>query len=439
MLIANPEKENSVDPSPDWLALIAEGDKRQKMWLRLLAGDLTRRSVTPAELGAAHIAQQFERLKAEYLAAAAAAGKTEHKAEQDARWAVNSFTKSFNAITAKLGFERPVLERIAGPADMRAAERQTFVDNFGVALAAYHEKRPIDESSGEVNGFVNSWSVLTGQGVQLNQLEQFLDPANLERLADAFEAGALEAGAALQAWRTLAAYAKHLNNDPVYDDILRAARKLSKDPEIPNSTLLRLARFNAPGEFDDFMRRVRAETEIRGDGGILAIRNLFRIQAALYVLAAVFLPAKFEIINAGEFADLPGRKRTKWRPNLVLRASEQDLERVLDSTVIEPFDDYYRALEEVGAPPAALFIDPDGTCRQPPSAINSVEVLLANLGVELTLLELRDLGVSRMIWRGDSVEDMARAARLSERFFLARYKPLIDIIKELKRRGVRRP
>jgi len=166
---------------------------------------------------------------------------------------------------------------------------------------------------------------------------------------------------------------------------------------------------------------------------------LYRIQAALYVLAAVFSPATFKTIAAGEFAELPGRKRTKGRPSLVLRASEEDLEKALDATVIEPINAYYFALEAAGLPPTALFVDPDGTRRKAPNAINSVEVLLVNLDVTLTLLELRDLGVSRMIWRGDSVEDMARAARLSERFFLARYQKLIDVIEELKRRGVRRP
>ena len=54
--------------------------------------------------------------------------------------------------------------------------------------------------------------------------------------------------------------------------------------------------------------------------------------------------------------------------------------------------------------------------------------------VDLTASELRDLGVFRMAWGDDADETMAKAARVSDKYFRDRFRLMVDHVKASKRR-----
>lgn len=196
---------------------------------------------------------------------------------------------------------------------------------------------------------------------------------------------------------------------------------------------LDLQPFADPSVFSRFGAALVAQAKFAQASDLKIKTTLIRVGSALAALAAVSVPATFAIVADCAFDGEPDPQRPRRRPTLFSK-QYGNLEAQLGDKARELIDAFFFGfVEAFGSAPRSLLAGKDGELR--PWAQQSVNKQLGKIGAPFTGQDLRDLGVYRMAWQGDSNETMATAARLNLRYFKAYFKPMLDDI--LERKGPR--
>ena len=248
-------------------------------------------------------------------------------------------------------------------------------------------------------------------------------------------------GAAIQILRAVAQVAAQDANVEARDELNATATQIHErhgGNGVRGDLLRRLQRFNDVAAFQAFGRALVRATQVESYKDLRSLPGLTRVTSALASILAISAPASFEIINSMTFSG----PEYEGRPELQ-SPRYGSLETPLNPAIRGLLTDFYFSFRTAhGVYPQSILPGKDGLHR--PGGNASVNTFLKNLVVEfsdgktmrvdLTASELRDLGVFRMAWGDDADETMAKAARVSDKYFRDRFRLMVDHVKASKRR-----
>jgi hypothetical protein len=441
----NPQKQDVAAP---WSAVTPVGDKRQRRVMRFFEPHFVARDIGPLDVDDAT-------LRAIVAALPVNAAKTFFK-QPDAnnRYAANSFVRALADIERRAHFGLPQLTEIRPLNAEARADKAAFEARFAAQLESLfiNYRLPNAHANAEMraklaakgravitesnkyqvtNGLFNAFAIVATAIGAPDRLVELCSAKARPIITQAVKADT--SGRAIEMARSLSELAQAHEDYAAAGAFNQLAVGVSAQNDggvISAELLLDLQPFAAQSVFHRFGAALVAQAKFAQPGDLKKKATLCRVGGALGALAAVSAPATFDIIVDCSFVGQVDWRRARPRPTL-FSFRHGSLEAQLNSRARDLVDDFFFGFcDAFGFPPLSLLAGEDGQLRRWAQA--SVNKLLVRIDAPFTGQALRDLGVYRMAWRGDSNETMATAARLNLRYFKAYFKPMLDDIAERK-------
>ena len=410
-----------------WDHLIEHGNKRQRKDIRVVLPYFIANGLQVDDINNRVLTDLSQ-----YLQAPERDHSKNGLSEKHARWTVNS---AVHAIT-DLSDDDVSFTPLEGPRDSSEQKHEQFINTYSVELEGYFATRNTDTLSqkAEINAFKNCVTALEGIGFIPSSLKSIVTKEVRPDLMQALhERGRM--GSFVQAMRTLALFAVHCSHDDAEDAheiFSAAAHEEGCSQAMPSEQQSRLLPYIEESGFQKIFDQLMDEAWVPSDFDPSSIRRNNRIASALYALLAIFAPATFRLIYSAEFAGAQSHTSCGVRPLLKIGPHDESLEKCIHPYMSKIIDRLYHGYRRHGITPVGIMVGRDGVKRSSYNAVRSAEVLLRSLEIELTLLDLRELGIAKAIMAGDGPDRIARAARMSERAFWIRYNGFSDIVKQIK-------
>jgi hypothetical protein len=373
-------------------------------------------------------------------------------------WNCNAFIRAVLKTCEKIDKPAPALTLIPGLRAKQKHLRQLIEKAFGDGIAKLHGRRDLSQGakSAEITAIVNCCKALASKNKRPQSLKDLLAPANLTIIFKAYPPDGPRPGSREQILCMLAALANcFCPADDLLHDRIATERKKDKTKNkqaLSRRTMRRLSQYRDGQRMQELVDKVIDAIDFEALGldklsrppQTICRNALYGLQAAIFVLIAIYAPAKFELVFDARFAGERRPKALSDRRTLLVRSSApgsrrrrsgaspqkkpcEPLERDLSEVISGLLDLYWKLFRR--RKPRALFVTRYASLRSRLTAARSVENILKRIGCELTLVELRDLGVQRMTVNGETIERMVRAVRMSPESFNDRFGAMIANIR----------
>ncbi len=401
------------------------GTKRQRKDLRIVTPWFVQQGIQPHSLSQPHFDEAYRtRL----------AGLAHEFDENKLRYVLNAFAEVINFFLVYFFKQPTLLSKIAGPIALQQQIKQQFRAQYASCIVSYCEGRAKDNNLSEYdmtpveeNSLYNCVVAAQSKGGTIIAFQDLMKSRIITSIMDWCDEN--PGKARMVAMMTVLGHlANHAGLVKTRKRVLDKARPNRTPPHLSAQKVRTLTSYANTDRFSSLINALQDVVEAQSDFEIGAIRAANLFTSAIAVLVAIFAPATLETIHAAIFSGKYRDGVFGCRHTLAITNGHDNIEDPLPEWLRKHIDLIFYKYSGEDTSPVSLFSTSSSGIRNKSVVVCTIETLLKDLCPNLTIHDLRDLGVAQMLAAGDSEMTIARASRLSEYAVRTRFENLKQTI-----------